>query len=59
MKSTLNTGKPEELERKHALEFLALSPTEKYRAIMNLIQVNYEIRAEGAKIPDRFNSNNK
>ena len=35
---------PEKLEKKRALEFLALTPTEKFYAAMRLITVAYQIR---------------
>lgn len=35
---------PEENEKRRALEYMALSPTEKYYALMKLIKINYEIR---------------
>jgi hypothetical protein len=35
---------PEELEKKRALEFLALSPTEKFYAAMRLMTISYQIR---------------
>jgi hypothetical protein len=37
-------GKPEEIEKKRALEFMALSLTEKYESLMKLIKINYEVR---------------
>ena len=55
----LNHGDPETLEKKHALEYLALSPTEKFRVLMNLIEISYEIRKAGMKIPDKFSRNSK
>ena len=58
-KSALNIGEPEVLEKKRALEFLALSPTEKYYVIMNLIKVSYEIRNAGLQIPNKFDQNIK
>ena len=35
---------PEELEKKRALEFLALSSTEKFYAVMRLMTISYQIR---------------
>jgi hypothetical protein len=35
---------PEAIARKRALEFLALSPTEKYDALISLIKITNEIR---------------
>jgi hypothetical protein len=37
----------ESIERKRALEFLALSPTEKYDALINLIRITNEVREAG------------
>jgi hypothetical protein len=41
---------PECVERKRALEFLALSPTEKYDALINLIKITNEVREAGKAI---------
>jgi hypothetical protein len=41
---------PEAIERKRALEFLALSPTEKYDALINLIKITNEVREAGKAI---------
>lgn len=40
----MNILPPEELEKKRALEFLALSPTEKFEILMKRIKDCYEIR---------------
>lgn len=44
MDSKFSYASPEENEKRRALEYMALSPTEKYYALMKLIQINYEIR---------------
>jgi hypothetical protein len=41
---------PESIEKKRALDFLALSPTEKYDALIKLIQITNEVREAGGKI---------
>ena len=41
----------EAIERKSALEFLALSPTEKFYAAMRLMTISYQIRESMRKNP--------
>ena len=40
----MSYGDPEMLAKKRALEQMALTPTERYEALMQLIKLNYEIR---------------
>jgi hypothetical protein len=35
---------PETIAKKRALEFIALSPTEKFNSLIKLIKISYEIR---------------
>jgi hypothetical protein len=44
MKSNMSYGDPEALAKKRALEHMALTPLERYEALMHLIKLNYEIR---------------
>jgi hypothetical protein len=48
-KETMHILPPEEMERKRALEFLALTPTQKYDALIKLIEITNEIREAGQK----------
>jgi len=41
---------PMEIEKKRALEFLALSPTERFNALIQLIKINYEIRRSNKEL---------
>jgi hypothetical protein len=49
MKSKMTILPPEELEKKRALEFLALSTTEKFDAALNLMKISQEIRESRKK----------
>ena len=42
---------PATIEKKRALEFLALSPTDKFNALMQLIKISYEIRQSNIDNP--------
>jgi hypothetical protein len=44
-------GSPEEIEKKRARDYMALSPTEKYHSLMRLIKINYEIRLSNKSLP--------
>ena len=44
---------PEELEKKRALEFLALSAAEKFEVALKLMKVSYEIRESRKKITNK------
>jgi len=36
------------------MEYFMLSPTEKFRALMNLIEVSYFLREKGKLVKDKF-----
>ena len=40
----MHYGNPDEKEKLRALEFLALTPTQKFDALMQLIAISYEVR---------------
>lgn len=50
-KGKLTILPPEELEKKRALEFLALSSTEKFYSAMRLMTISYQIRESIKKNP--------
>jgi hypothetical protein len=50
-KEPLTILSPEEIERKRALEFLALSPTERFYSAMRLMTISYQIRESIRKNP--------
>jgi hypothetical protein len=49
-KEQISSSTHESIERNRALEFLALSPTEKYDALINLIKITTEVREAGKAI---------
>ncbi|MCW3124698.1 MAG: hypothetical protein JWO03_356 [Bacteroidetes bacterium] len=44
---------PEEIARRRALEFLALSPTEKYDALIKLIEISNEVKEAGKALRNK------
>lgn len=40
----IHYGPPNEKEKLRALQFMALSPTERFNALMQLIAISYEVK---------------
>ena len=58
-KLTFQYGPPEELEKNRALEFLSLSPTEKFWSLMNLIEISFIIKENAKSIKDKYKTQNE
>ena len=46
----LTIADPETIARKRALEFLALSPTQKFESMLRLIKISYEVRQSNKQL---------